>query len=189
MPDKAAAISAWSGGTTTTSSSTPDPATPSTARRTTGWPPRSRSSLRPPIRRESPAASTTPAITRSPSTVAARKEKAPRTGCSAGPVRARPELLLGRDGRLDRALGEDFEEMLLVFDRALEIGLDVHAVGCLVRCRRDARRVQRLAGERGLHALGAHRVGSRPRDADRGLGALAAVDGEHRRHADHREAA
>src|SRR5678816_1047966 len=106
----------------------------------TGRPSRSRSSLGWPMRRDSPAASTTPPIT--------------------------SRLLLRRGGRLDRALREDLQEMLLVVDRALEVGLDIHAVRRLLRGRLDAGGVQRLAGDGGLHALGAHGAGARAGDTD-----------------------
>src|SRR5215470_6602500 len=159
-PETVSARAPYSGGTTTTMSSRPASMSADTVWWSTGRPSRSRRSLGWPMRRDSPAARTTPPITRG--------------------------LLLRR--RLDRALREDFEEMLLVVDRALEVGLHVHAVRGLVRGGLDARRVQRLPGEGGLHTLRAHRVGARPGDADRGLRALAALDRQDRGHAHHREA-
>src|SRR5207253_11316270 len=81
----------------------------------------------------------------------------------------------------DRALGEDAAEMRLVLDRALQVRLDVDAVRGLLRGGLDRRRVESLADQRGLDALGAHRLRARAGDADAGLGADALLVERHRR--------
>src|SRR5215471_4548355 len=145
----------------------------------TGLPWRSSRSLGRPIRRERPAASTIAAVTLAP------KRKGPAESLR-GARAVRLRSLLG--GCLDGPLAEYLEEVLLVLLRALQVGLHVDAVGALLRCSLDRRRVGRLAGDGALDALGADRLGPGARDPDAGLADLAPVHGEDGRHPDHSEA-
>src|SRR5207253_9643720 len=92
------------------------------------------------------------------------------------------------EGRLDRTPSVDPEQVRLVFRRALEVGLDVDAVGGLGGRRLDRRLVERLAGEARLDALGAHGLGAGAGDADARLRAdPLAIYGERGADADDRE--
>src|SRR6266508_6391039 len=151
--------------------------TRSTAWRITGRPRSSSRSLGRPIRRESPAASTMAAITGAPNTCA------PRTRIRGARWTRLESLLGGR--RLHGSLGEDSQQVLLVLDGTLEVGLDVHALGRLLGSRLDRGRVGGLAGDGGFDTLGPGRLGAGARDAEAGLGDLAAVHGQHRRDPHH----
>src|SRR5258705_2254793 len=114
----------------------------------TGLPRRSSRSLGLPMRRERPAASTMAVVTK------AAKQKAPRTQIRGAGQNRLPSLLGGR--RLDGPLGEDLEQVLLVFLGALEVRLDVDTVRALLLRGLDRCRVGRLACDGGFHALGPH---------------------------------
>ena len=67
----------------------------------------------------------------------------PASAAPAGPVKVRSRSLHRCRRRLHRPLGEDLEQVLLVLLRALEVGLDVDALGRLLGGRLDGRRVER----------------------------------------------
>src|SRR3990167_676728 len=177
-PSSAVSRSECDGPTTTRISSSPTEARHSTVRRITGLPPQSSRSFAWPMRRDRPAARTMPAIT-------AEKES-PADPSIRGARKSETGLLLR--GGLDGALGEDLQQVRLVLHRALQVGLDVHAVGRLLGSRLDRRRIKRLPQEGSLHAPGADRLGAGARDADARLAHLAALHGECRGDPDHREA-
>src|SRR5713226_3845846 len=111
---------------------------------------------------------------------------APSEGKRLGlrPLAARP-----LDRFRERALREDTAEVRLVLDRALEIGLHVHALRGLLRRGLDRRRVELLADEPRLDALGPYGLGAGAGDGDAGLGADALlVEGDRGADADHGEA-
>src|SRR5919198_2375951 len=126
-----------------------------------------------PMRRESPAARTTPAIT-----------------ARAWWQRALDLLAASALGGLrNSALGEHPAEVRLVLDRSLQVGLDVHALSRLLRGGFDGGGVELLARKSTLHALGPHGLGPGAGDPHAGPVALIlAVEGHHRRRADDGEA-
>src|SRR2546429_9570217 len=88
----------------------------------------------------------------------------------------------------DRAFREDAAQVRLVLDRALKIRLDVYALRRLLRGGLDRRRVELLALQRGLDALGPHRLGPGPGDADAGAATHPLLVERHRADADDGEA-
>src|ERR1700730_4003376 len=170
-PASAASIGAGAGPVTTSTGSRPAARTPSTAWRTIGCPPTGSSSLACPIRRARPAASTSAAIRADPQRRTPRGASRGARGRSVGSTGG---LLHGRGGRLHRALGEHAQQVALVLHRSLQVGLHVHALGRLLGRRLDGRGVGPLAGDRGLDALGAHRLGAGAGDAPPGLAPPAA---------------
>src|SRR5438445_1442928 len=91
------------------------------------------------------------------------KKEAPRTHARGASRCREGSLLCG--SRLHGPLGEDPQEMLLVLDRALEIGLHVDAVGGFLGRGLDRGCVGGLAGDRGLYGLGACPLRDGSRDA------------------------
>src|SRR6266446_2936050 len=179
-PARARASASCSAPVTTSTGWRPAAITRSTAWRITGRPLNSSRSLGRPIRRERPAASTMAAVTATP------KTSAPRIDLRGARWTRLESLLGGR--RLHGSLGEDPQQMLLVLDRALKVGLDVHALRRLLRSRLDRGGVGGLAAYGGLDSLGPRRLGACARDADTRLGALAAVHGYHSSDANHGKA-
>src|SRR5215470_5485040 len=179
-PASARASASFSGPVTTSTRRIPASSTPSTTWRITGLPRSSSRSLGRPILRESPAASTTAAVT------ACSKTCAPRTAVRGARWLRPDSLLCGR--RLHRSLREHPQQVLLVLDRALEIGLDVDALSRLLGGRLDRGRIGRLAGDGRLDSLGPGCLGARARDADARLGDLAAVHGHHGGYTNHGKA-
>ena len=72
------------------------------------------------------------------------------------------------DGPLDGPARVDARQMRLVLDRALEVRVDLDALGGLLGGRSDRRRVERLPGQSRLDALGPDGVGADARDRRRG---------------------
>src|SRR6266436_625628 len=179
-PASVRASASFSGPVTTSTRRIPASITPSTTCRITGLPRSSSRSLGRPIRRESPAASTIAAVT------TCSKTCAPRTVIRGARWVRSGSLLGGR--RLHGSLGEDSQQVLLVLDGALEVGLDVHALRRLLGRRLDRGGVGSLAAYGGLNSLGPGGLGARARDADTRLRDLASVHGHHGSDADHGEA-
>src|SRR5262245_45769210 len=90
-------------------------------------------------------------------------------------------------GRLDGSPGEDLEQVLLVLDGALEVGLYIDPVWGLVGSSLDGGGVEGLARDARLHSLGPDRLGSGSGDPDARLGDLAAVRVQHSADPDHGE--
>src|SRR5207247_6585437 len=94
-------------------------------------------------------------------TRAARRLMRPGYGRSTPPRAPAERLSVSALDRLgDRALGEDAAEMRLVLDRPLEVGLHVHALGGLLGGGLDRRRVELLANQPRLDALGPDGLGA-----------------------------
>src|SRR6266571_2599065 len=179
-PARARASASCSAPVTTSTGWRPAAITRSTAWRITGRPLNSSRSLGRPIRRERPAASTMAAVTAAP------KTRAPRSSIRGARWTRLESLLGGR--RLHGSLGEDSQQVLLVLDRALEVGLDVHALRRFLGSRLDRGGVGGLAGYGGLDSLGPGRLGACARDADTRLRDFAAIYGHHGSDADYGKA-
>src|SRR5438552_1400561 len=178
-PASPCASASLSGPVTTSTWRMPASITRSTTWRITGRPPSSSRSLGRPIRRESPAASTMAEIT------AASKTCAPRIDVRGARWLRLGSLLAG--GRLHGSLGEDPQQVLLVFGRALKVGLNIHALGGLFGSRLDRRPVGGLTRDGGFNPLGPGCLGAGARDAYAALGGLAPVHRENGRDLHNRE--